>query len=548
MKFSNILMMSAACLAMASCSSDEPGVNNNAAAEGGYVEFAISLPTDNGTRAAVDYESGDASEYAVKNGKVIVFRKGATESAAAWVCTADLNGFNWSAANATGEVTTTSKAVAQLQNIDLIGDAAYAAVVVLNYNADFKFPVSGDTFGSWSETAQTSSMRIEDGNTTFLTMSNAAKYAGASAEPTVLVDLDKSKIGQTEAAAVSNGVAAEVYVQRALAKVSLSSKDSYNVTSETFSGDKVTIEAWTLDVKNTKSFPVQVTAGLSSSFSDIWKGGNTLDRFFGTGSAFPRVYWAKDPNYDRNISTLDAVKAEFELATSVSGKPAYLYALENTFDVNHQMQGQTTRVLVKAKYTPAGFADGETFYRLGSGSKLWKLADLEAEIKAQAVKALGSSDVTVSASDAVKEAGNHTLSEFNITKGGAKVDAAAYKSVAENLGMADANTAAVATFKGGESYYVVRVRHFNNGDDSASSLCSWQVGNETYGGNNLRYLGRYGMVRNNWYEVNVNSFSGPGAPTIPEIKPEVPDDENEYFVNASVSILSWSKRVQNIDL
>lgn len=74
------------------------------------------------------------------------------------------------------------------------------------------------------------------------------------------------------------------------------------------------------------------------------------------------------------------------------------------------------------------------------------------------------------------------------------------------------------------------------------------MGDPTYNGDNLKYLGRYGVLRNNWYEVVVNSISDPGSPVVPEIDPNIPDDVNDFYISVSVNILSWAKRVHNVDL
>ena len=100
----------------------------------------------------------------------------------------------------------------------------------------------------------------------------------------------------------------------------------------------------------------------------------------------------------------------------------------------------------------------------------------------------------------------------------------------------------IKTYKNGESYYIARIKHF--GDD----LTPWSAGSETYGGNNLNWLGRYGVLRNNWYDLTVNSISGPGYPDVPKVNPDVPDDENTKYINVSVKILDWAKRSQSVDL
>ena len=100
--------------------------------------------------------------------------------------------------------------------------------------------------------------------------------------------------------------------------------------------------------------------------------------------------------------------------------------------------------------------------------------------------------------------------------------------------------AGIATYLNGEAYYIARVKHFNE-------LTHWNAG-QAYGSDNAAFLGRYGVLRNNWYDLSVNSISGLGYPEVPEVKPTVPDDENDQYINVEVKILDWAKRSQSIDL
>ena len=87
------------------------------------------------------------------------------------------------------------------------------------------------------------------------------------------------------------------------------------------------------------------------------------------------------------------------------------------------------------------------------------------------------------------------------------------------LGLDATKGIGIKTYKNGESYYIARIKHFG-------ALTPWAEGQATYGinndDNNTKYLGRYGVLRNNWYELQVGSVSGPGTPDVPTIKPEEP--------------------------
>ena len=113
------------------------------------------------------------------------------------------------------------------------------------------------------------------------------------------------------------------------------------------------------------------------------------------------------------------------------------------------------------------------------------------------------------------------------------------KAVSDKVGLTQ--NAGISTYKNGESYYIARIKHFGD------ALTPWNSG-DAYNGDNLKYLGRYGMLRNNWYELNVQSVSGPGYPDVPDVKPNTPDDEIDKYIKVSVKILSWAKRSQDVNL
>ena len=106
--------------------------------------------------------------------------------------------------------------------------------------------------------------------------------------------------------------------------------------------------------------------------------------------------------------------------------------------------------------------------------------------------------------------------------------------------------------KGVTYYYTSLIKHFG---DNPTEYESDADGNNEGGTadegafyEEAKHLGRYGVLRNNWYELNITSVSGPGEPEIPE--PEDPDrpDGTHSFINAQINILSWAKRTQDVEL
>ncbi|MCI7274439.1 Mfa1 fimbrilin C-terminal domain-containing protein, partial [bacterium] len=62
-----------------------------------------------------------------------------------------------------------------------------------------------------------------------------------------------------------------------------------------------------------------------------------------------------------------------------------------------------------------------------------------------------------------------------------------------------------------------------------------------------KYLGRYGIVRNNWYELELGTISGPGDPEKPSSTTD-PDDSKKTYISATVKIMDWAVRKQSVNL
>lgn len=566
----NLFGMAVMATALVACSSNDDLASNghegNQTGEA-YASFRINLPTTSGTRVAGDptFDGGDKNEYAVKDAALLLFQKNASGDFI-FKESIDLGNMEpWTSSKPGGGITTTAKLTAKITTAEVGANKGYYALIVLNNNSEtapkITYPTVGQTYADWSQheaNATANYLKYDNG----FFMANAPKYV-ANGTPETLVEIKNIYASKQQA---ENSTATTVYVERGLAKVSLASTSAKHVdiTDGNYAGDKVDIEGWTLDVTNTKTYPVHVTEGL---WADTWKttvtpaatNGASMDRFHDTKltSEFPRVYWGLDPNYSTDFADVTACEREFTMATKGNFKTGdeakkAQYCLENTFDIDHMVQGQTTRVLFSAKYTPNGFTAGETFYKMGNSSQLWNATKVEAQIKAKAMEVLSETDetkvtVTLAApANNLTEAGVHFVAAANVTHvGGPALTTDDVDKINAKLGFKKATTSEAAvglsTFAGGVSYYVARVMHFNG-------LTPWTPGDKTYEGNNANWLGRYGVLRNNWYELSVSSVSGPGYPDVPKVNPTDPDDVNDQYINVEVKILDWAMRKQVIDL
>lgn len=565
----NLFGMAVMATALVGCSSNDnlaPDGKDNVGKTGeAYASFKINLPTTNGTRAVdpktgTEFNGGTADEYEVKNGTILIF----DASTDKFVTSANLGNMNpWTADTDDNGVTTAAIATVKLTGVSTTG--SYKALVLLNNNtgtADQKVSLPANTemtYAEWSKT-DTNAKADKYLSTDGIFMANAPEYS-ATSDPKTLVPVVHVCASREQAEAMG---ATTVYVERGLAKVTMKNFDTnYPISGGTYDGGNVTIEKWQLDVTNKSTFPVHQTGDLKDKWGQIW---STEYFYDNTSSAFKRVYWGTDPNYstdkyfkgDNTVSpeksALDCCKDAFNLISNAEvvglpGDDKPQYCLENTFNLDNMKQGQTTRVVFKAKFIPKGCTAAETFYKIGNNTAIWKKADLEKQILAVATTVMNLTsaetadykvDLDATANNISGEAGLHMITADNIvyTGSGSSKVPAALAAINTKLGLTE--DAGISTYLDGVAYYIARIKHFN-------TKTPWNPG-EAYGTEYGKYLGRYGVLRNNWYELSVSKISGLGYPDVPTVKPEIPDDENDQYINVEVKILDWAKRSQQVEL
>ncbi|MED9888662.1 MAG: Mfa1 family fimbria major subunit [Segatella copri] len=576
MKIKHLFGLAVIAAMTASCSSNEdlgtagPGTGTNETGVG-YATFTINLPSVSGTRAAdaggAEMDEGTAKEYAVKSATALIFQKyGSDEGSCKFVESVDLPtaAADWTDDTTVG-ITTTKKLVAKLTNVDTKNQ--YYVLVLLNNNKNktggvkVALPTVGQSYNEWNSQILTPSVDDLAADNDFY-MANAPLKGTAS--PTTLVTIDKEHIYSSKEKAEAGTSAATVYVERGVAKMSVTDPTTKTVidkATNTPTQSTVEFNNWALDITNKKTYAVHNIDGLSTDFPAIW----TTPRFIGTNS---RVYWGKDPNYNlAELNTADDVndkkrKEKFNFIDATSkidkdfGETNPVYCLENTFNLANMYQGQTTRVIFKATYTPKDDAgnpladkDG-TFYTIGNMTTILNETALETAVNTAATSVFPGCTVDYTN---LKQEGSHviTLTDIKDSTGKTLVADTDYsgmtgtqivKEINDKLGLKAGRPeemVGINTYLKGATYYIARVKHFVS--------LTWNSG-ESYGTDNVKYLGRYGMLRNNWYDLTVGNVYGPGYPGVPPVDPTQPDDENEKYLSVSVKILSWAKRSQSVDL
>lgn len=579
MKKTLLFSVALAGLMLGSCSSSDDlngGETGKFGADGqGFVNVTLNLPTQpqSTSRAANDVlDHGDAKEYNVKDATLILFA-GADEATAQIKAAYNLSGWKKDLTPSTQISTTLSK----VQKINVISasstDKIYA-FVVLNHNDALKvtstntLQVNGTDFTGTFEDLSKKDINtpLKEDN---LMMSNAViiskpgKADFSSVEATTLTDVT-DKIYKTESEATSHP-AANIYVERLAAKVTLenatgTSTNTVSVGSGAAKTFAYSLEGWRLANVNTSSYLTRLYDNTWNSYksdaTDFTTAShvdydNNSYRFAGisaiaTGKGY-RTYWGKDANYDVAPAFTDG-NAEPTLAGGAS-----TYCYENTFNVAHQNVKETTCAIVKMKITPDGYSDGTFFTIDDNKGVVYPIAEVKKEIGQRFLAEMGASigttyypattgtikvsDVQFDDKAGVVEIKKITLTDGATPKDVSDADLAAFKAL---------KAIKVNEFKDGYAYYTILIKHF--GDE----LTPWNPSTKTtesYPGSDKEqnWLGRYGVLRNNWYKLEVTGVAAIGASTPGELdvnNDNTPDDNLKRYISCKINALSWAVRKQ----
>lgn len=243
--------------------------------------------------------------------------------------------------------------------------------------------------------------------------------------------------------------------------------------------------------------------------------------------------YPKDPNYDQALIDADYIAANFEqpIASKFAAPSSTrFYCPENTMAANAQLNGQTTGVVYKVKYVPTDSCYTELAAEKGTDSyskmfeEVLKLADKDQAITADIFTTADNPDAT--------------FYSYNGYVFKSKAGARLYKAIAANTGKTaeDVNNAFkgnesdpdIQTYANGYCYYTAWIKHNPQGTTMEQD--------------------KYGVVRNFWYELKVNSIKklGYSKPTYEDHN--TPDDKEEASIQVQVNIKKWRLVKQDVDL
>lgn len=605
----------AATLALGACSNDNVVDNGGSSpidlSKGGFVKMSLNLPTDNNRGSRAELNDGLASEYGIKNAYLVLFEGGDDENAATIKGAYALSNSDFEAVGDDPNHVTLTKRIAFANDTKPQPGNKLYALVVLNNNGLFTVDAtsheltfaSNVTPGDYATTknfvnfSKAIASTSANGETPFaadvtnngIFMTNAplctkpggATEPGADAAIKTLADVT-SNIYTTEAEAKSKP-AAEIYVERAVAKVTVQNKTGELVANQNNAASKISYKLynWAVDNTNKKSYIVRqydkswnsinsnkVTAADANKYRFVWS--SPVNPNATNDNKLYRTAFAQDPEYattTANADNYNRIASNTSMSTAFGNSTAFgdehpQYCNENTFQVTAQNQDQTTRVVLGVKMS----APGTTTY----DADLYTVNDNKEVVYTEATLAERLKNILLNEPTVKTWADAHTDVSLDITFGndiagattitnatlkGKTAPGAANETFAgtftTNFNKALPN---IVRYKGGVAYYAVRIKHFGDSDTP------WNVEGQgvTAGGNSNIYntsstdsenwfLGRYGVVRNNWYDISVNKIQTLGDATIPAFTND-PDDVLENYISVSINVLSWSKHTQGADL
>lgn len=559
----------------------------------GYVALNICLPATGGAgmRASSSdgtLTDGEKKEYAVNDATLILFAGNNEEEAlfeGAYIVPA-----RFTTDGGTSQVTVSSRVTRKIRQVET--GNVYAYVILNGIGAGVVDTEDGAATDDVQHTALT--VKTKDGTVTLsrqapvtfrkflqyvtdatdtrrgFLMTNAPLYNTAAGSNTVQtlsrIAPDRIKLTPEEA---EREAATEVYVERVMAKVSLvdgrdKAKRQYSVTNDAGHTTTYNVELknWVLDNTNRSAY---LTRHATTADFKTWAGlknvtanamrfvGSTPVATTGDYKTFVRTHWAKDVNYDMNVHPADINRLGDGNEAAVNGalgadNPQYCF--ENTFDVERMTVDNTTRAILAAQFVEEGKAAADLYLYDNDTTTLANTANMKADIT-DAINAMEVVKARGTAGDVVFEEVNAHLKRVkSFTIGSVSYAAdATDAAVLQVFNTVYSNIGDINIYKDGMVYYQIRVKHFgddltpwNRGEAKVTTTDTYPVVNR-----DANYLGRYGILRNNWYELNVATVNRLGYPAIPPLT-DKPDDLLNEYISVIVNIQPWVKKGKEIVL
>ena len=574
----------------------------------GNAYLTLQLPLGGGAMTrGVTFDDGDDDEWNVKDVCILIFA-GTNESTAKFASAYKVTSLTLTT-SAFDQVTVTVTITLHDSNLNTGDHLFPFVILNNNTSAISSFSETSVTFANggspvtltggsslFSALENVTIANYKDGEGYFL-MTNATLANGntTSASTFRLPQMEASYFFPTEEESAANP-AAHICVERLAAKTTVEDGITYNsgeayILGNSYAKFASTDLSFALDNYNTMSYAYRHLSAVS------------YPRFVETApvEAYTpltyRTYWASDANYSGNSGLSYILHSAYTALTSAEqttfwhamGTSAYCH--ENTFDVAHMQDDCTTSVLVRLQlnggtdfYTTSvtssdivfqpplntnseeGTSASSSFSRTTRSAvvtydgtntatiddylRTW-LMEQSSALRTWVRDYAGGEPrhlrIAVSGNASTGRA-TATLSQTAQSSGTGYTQFEGMKSSLQAL----LNGLTLLYYKDGYCYYRVLVRHFDDTQTPWSSATTMTDNTtaQAYAATTpdtpeSKYLGRYGMVRNNWYDISITSVTHIGQPIIPPLTTNA-DDRVEQLLNTTLTINGWNKNDINL--
>lgn len=472
-------------------------------------------------------------------------------------------------------------------------EATMYVVAVLNKGTFTPQITAGENYNVFNAACQIALADAAKTDNFMMTSSNYLKdISGTQQTEMALTPITKEYVGLKSDDKATAPRTVTIAVERVVAKVTVQDTETRPTDGATW-----TILGWGLNVTNKTFYPVKNFGGnqfldLLESKYNTWQP-NTINKPWNNPTDM-RSHWAVDPNYAAGQATItdmpnDFNEFSFSDPSSAEVKGA-LYCFENTTVETMQQRNATTSAVIVAQFYPKDFketdkddswikwndaaysgdnsyaafveavvkeVDGDnqaitTYYKedvngttTDDGKKYSPLSEEDFictyTTEGKEKITFGKKNTTIGYKDAELQVAlkDSEIKLYTITDGQASEASKAPAKINEAIKNALTDNPPTVYYKG-YCYYVVPIRHFAKDE----------VADYTGGEYQPNHLGRYGIVRNNYYQITINDITQPGEPiTDPTVEPSTDkDDETNYWINVSIKVLSWKIRTQDVIL
>lgn len=309
-------------------------------------------------------------------------------------------------------------------------------------------------------------------------------------------------------------------IERVVSKVTFDNTDSqsFNVKDGSTTIATATLDGVSLINLNNKMYLTKKKKSITATNS--WSG----------------YFYVEDPNYT-STTDYEINFSQTEASKFSNPSTAALYCPENTMEANAQVHGQTTGVVYKVKYTPDATNGFSTLVKDGTDIYSKKFTE---------VLALSghNQNITENMFTANLEGGTAAGSFYEYKGFVFKNKNAAYLycAIDKNLSGSENASAINSAFEGylssapedihlyeaGTCYYTAWIKHNPNGANMEE--------------------GKYGTVRNHWYEMRVTGINALGhyEPTYED--PTDPDDPKKATIQVEATVKKWVLVKQDVTL